>query len=140
MLALKYKMLSENFDRAERHAFWSRFLLIHSPCLLPSFFRRENNNQSRGEKSCLSARSLPKIKQKGEFVYWMIYKFVVISIKFQFQWVLHSNKQFKHFQFASKNNSCRDLVHSTKIVFVHQNAKYFLYKLFINGTFRYCSV
>ena len=58
VLALKYKMLSENFDRAERHAFWSRFLLIHSPCLLPSFFRRENNNQSRGEKSCLSARSL----------------------------------------------------------------------------------
>ena len=48
-------------DRAERHGLWSRFLLIHSPFLLHSFFRREEkrekNNQSRGQKSCLSART-----------------------------------------------------------------------------------
>ena len=49
------------WDRVEKHDFWSRFLLIHSLFLLSSFIRREEksgkNNQSRGQKSCLSARS-----------------------------------------------------------------------------------
>ena len=38
--------------------------VIHSPLLLPSFFlggkiKVEENNQSRGQKSCLCARSRP---------------------------------------------------------------------------------
>lgn len=77
-------------------------------------------------KKLIFILKLPKIKQKREFVYWIIYKFVVISIKFQFQWVLHSNKQFKHFQFASKNNSCKDLVESTKITMVNPKLKNYL--------------
>ena len=54
-------------DRAERYGFLSRFLLIHSPFILPSFFsggkrKGEKNNQRLGQKSCLSARSCTPIK------------------------------------------------------------------------------
>ena len=57
------------FLRSSRKA-WLRITLfaIHSPFLLPSFFKREekkgNNNQNHDFKSCLSARSLfdPHIK------------------------------------------------------------------------------
>ena len=48
-------------DRAERLDIWSQFLLVYSPFLLPSFFRRdekeEKNNHSRCQKSCLSVWS-----------------------------------------------------------------------------------
>ena len=44
-------------DRVERHDFWSRFLPIHSPFLLPSFFWREKKKNNH--KSCLSAISEP---------------------------------------------------------------------------------
>ena len=49
-------------DRAERHAFWSRFLLFILLFFFPLFWggkrKGEKNNQSRGQKTCLSARSL----------------------------------------------------------------------------------
>ena len=51
----------EFIDRAERHDVSSRVLLTHSHFLLPSFLggkrKGEKINQSRDQKSCLSARS-----------------------------------------------------------------------------------
>jgi hypothetical protein len=51
----------KKWDRAERHDFWSRFLLFILFFLFPPFLggkrKGEENNQSRGQKSCLSARS-----------------------------------------------------------------------------------
>ena len=46
-------------DQAKRHDFWSRFLLLNSPFLFPPKKRGkgEKNNQSGGQKACLSARS-----------------------------------------------------------------------------------
>ena len=48
-------------DRAERHDFWSRFLpfilLFFSRVFLGGKRKGEKNNQSRGQKLCLSARS-----------------------------------------------------------------------------------
>ena len=48
-------------DRAERHDFWSRFLLFILLSFFPLFLggkrKGENNKQSHGQKSCLSARS-----------------------------------------------------------------------------------
>ena len=49
------------FYRAERHDFRSRFLLFILLFLFPIFLggkiKGEENNQSRGQMSCLSARS-----------------------------------------------------------------------------------
>ena len=48
-------------DRAKRHDFWSRFflfiLLFFYPLILGGKRKEEKNNKSRGQKSCLSARS-----------------------------------------------------------------------------------
>ena len=48
-------------DRAERHDFWSRFLVFILLFFVPLFLRGkrkgEKNNQSRGQKPCLSTRS-----------------------------------------------------------------------------------
>ena len=53
-------------DRAERHDFWLRFLLFillfFSPLFLGGKRKGEQNNQSCGQKSCLSARSYTKQK------------------------------------------------------------------------------
>ena len=48
-------------DRAERHNFWSQFLLFILLFFFPLFLggkrKEEKNNQSRDQKSCLYARS-----------------------------------------------------------------------------------
>ena len=50
------------FDRAERNDFWSRLLLFIFLFFFPPFLvgksKGEKNNQSRGQKPCLSARSI----------------------------------------------------------------------------------
>ena len=56
----KYSVGDRKIDRAERHDFWSQFLLIYSPFLIFSLGGKrqgEKNNQGRGKKACLSARS-----------------------------------------------------------------------------------
>ena len=56
------KIYTHLFHRADRHDFLSQFLLIHSPFHLHSFLggkrKGEKNNQSRGQKSCLSVLSI----------------------------------------------------------------------------------
>ena len=61
-------------DRAERHDFWPQFLLF----ILLFFFlflegkiKREKNNQSRDQKSCLSARSIYLASRGGESLVWL---------------------------------------------------------------------
>ena len=52
---MKYKMIEQ------KGMTFDHYFSIHSPFLLPSILGRKrkwvNNNQSRGQKSCLSARS-----------------------------------------------------------------------------------
>ena len=50
-------------DRAERYGFGSRYFLLHSYFLFPPFLggniKGEKNNQSLGQKTCLSTWSVP---------------------------------------------------------------------------------
>ena len=73
-----------NEDRAERHDFWSRFWLFILLFLFPPGRKRKGKkeNQSRGQKSCLSARSLMK---RGSFIFWTPYIYnIVLSFCMQF--------------------------------------------------------
>ena len=54
-LLLKVRLL--DWKWIEQKGFFITIFAIHSLFLLSSFFRRKKNTESRGQKSCLSARS-----------------------------------------------------------------------------------
>ena len=70
-------------NRIERYDFWLRFLLLILLFFFPLFFRREKNNQSRGQKSCLSARLRRRLPLKNTMLLRTVTFFSVIKFSLQ---------------------------------------------------------
>ena len=120
--------------RAEWHDFWSRFLLIHSPFLLPSFFRREGkrekNNQSRGQNSCLSDQS---IRFNDLFqIFSLLNDAVAFPSFLTYLFVVFKNHEMIISYFNQKNRSQYDIQHiapSDKWCLLGPKSHYFQHKL-----------